>query len=411
MDEEELQKRFTDCVYFLASPLTCKKGIECEYRHSEIARLNPRDCWYWLGGCCFNPDCAFRHPPLEGFKEAYHEPSNLNIPPALPTDKSHKSNIPCYFYSKGFCNKGDKCSFLHGHADVIPPLKPSKPTSMVNNIPLLSEKKSSAESQTGSPPVKPHPNPSEPTQIDHTDTIRKHTEDESQQEISTEEESQESESESGDVSNSVDLPEEFVQSESDVFNDQSPDFDLVFEERLGSDQDVDFFSDHQHEETEGDPIEYHHHHHHHSAYNQLGNDFIKDVYDGLDKVEESRTSIFCRLSLKKKRPIFNGRKSHNNNDLREHLKRRKVLNDGLPLPYVISQGYDGNFRKRKAKAVTVKVNNRYKKPQQKRRFKEKSGGVFMGPKTLCEIKEEKMKNGFQGPRPLSEILKNKRKIG
>nr|KYP51121.1 Zinc finger CCCH domain-containing protein 17 [Cajanus cajan] len=61
MDEDSL-KRSTDCVYFLASPLTCKKGAECEYRHNEIARLNPRDCWYWLSGQCLNPTCAFRHP-------------------------------------------------------------------------------------------------------------------------------------------------------------------------------------------------------------------------------------------------------------------------------------------------------------------------------------------------------------
>lgn len=38
------------------------QGIECEYRHSEIARLNPRDCWYWLAGSCLNPSCPFRHP-------------------------------------------------------------------------------------------------------------------------------------------------------------------------------------------------------------------------------------------------------------------------------------------------------------------------------------------------------------
>ncbi|KAM2071910.1 hypothetical protein ACFX1X_040800 [Malus domestica] len=50
----------------LASPLTCKKGSECEYRHSEYARINPRDCWYWLNGSCLNLKCAFRHPPLDG---------------------------------------------------------------------------------------------------------------------------------------------------------------------------------------------------------------------------------------------------------------------------------------------------------------------------------------------------------
>ncbi|KAL0296502.1 UNVERIFIED_CONTAM: Zinc finger CCCH domain-containing protein 17 [Sesamum radiatum] len=60
--EEEALKRNTDCVYFLASPLTCKKGSECEYRHSDIARVNPRDCWFWLHGNCLNPKCGFRHP-------------------------------------------------------------------------------------------------------------------------------------------------------------------------------------------------------------------------------------------------------------------------------------------------------------------------------------------------------------
>lgn len=38
------------------------QGADCEYRHSEIARLNPRECWFWVSGACLNPTCAFRHP-------------------------------------------------------------------------------------------------------------------------------------------------------------------------------------------------------------------------------------------------------------------------------------------------------------------------------------------------------------
>ncbi|XP_057550860.1 zinc finger CCCH domain-containing protein 32-like [Amaranthus tricolor] len=109
--EEELLKRNTDCVYFLASPFTCKKGAECEYRHSEMARLNPRDCWYWLSGNCLNLTCAFRHPPLDVLKEA----STKGTPP-LPSQSSMpatKTTVPCYFYYNEFCNKGDKCPFLH----------------------------------------------------------------------------------------------------------------------------------------------------------------------------------------------------------------------------------------------------------------------------------------------------------
>uniref|UniRef100_A0A453DDH2 C3H1-type domain-containing protein n=1 Tax=Aegilops tauschii subsp. strangulata TaxID=200361 RepID=A0A453DDH2_AEGTS len=62
--EEEALRRNTDCVYFLASPLTCKKGNQCDFRHSEGARMNPRDCYYWLNGNCLNPKCSFRHPVI-----------------------------------------------------------------------------------------------------------------------------------------------------------------------------------------------------------------------------------------------------------------------------------------------------------------------------------------------------------
>ncbi|EOA23581.1 hypothetical protein CARUB_v10016777mg [Capsella rubella] len=114
--EEEALKWNTDCVYFLASPLTCKKGAECEYRHSEYARMNPRDCYYWLNGNCMNPKCGFRHPPLEGLL------GNQGGAPAGPVQPAHataqhpgvaKQPVPCVFFQKGMCMKGDMCSFLH----------------------------------------------------------------------------------------------------------------------------------------------------------------------------------------------------------------------------------------------------------------------------------------------------------
>lgn len=115
--DEETQKRNTDCVYFLASPLTCKKGNECEYRHSESARINPRDCWYWLGGNCLNPTCSFRHPPLDGLSGG--APSPATVPPSSSTSlpasgTANKPKVPCYFFQQGFCVKGDKCPFVHG---------------------------------------------------------------------------------------------------------------------------------------------------------------------------------------------------------------------------------------------------------------------------------------------------------
>lgn len=98
---EEVQKKNTDCVYFLASPLTCKKGSDCEFRHSESARNNPRDCWYWLSGSCLNSNCAFRHPPLEAIPEG-------------ELAAGGRSRVPCYYFMQGYCAKGDKCSFMHG---------------------------------------------------------------------------------------------------------------------------------------------------------------------------------------------------------------------------------------------------------------------------------------------------------
>ncbi|CAN4087550.1 unnamed protein product [Withania somnifera] len=126
--EEEAVKSNTDCVYFLASPLTCKKGSQCEYRHSDMARLNPRDCWYWLNGNCLNPKCAFRHPPLDGYLEA-QVPNAMafSVAPMVPgvPYASSKQSVPCIFFQQGICRKGDKCPFMH--AQSIDSDKPTPP--------------------------------------------------------------------------------------------------------------------------------------------------------------------------------------------------------------------------------------------------------------------------------------------
>ncbi|KAK1416342.1 hypothetical protein QVD17_32131 [Tagetes erecta] len=112
-EEDEFLKRNTDCVYFLASPLTCKKGSECEYRHSDIARVNPRDCWYWLNGNCLNPKCAFRHPPLDGLLEA-EDPTSMGPVSQAPV----KQGVACIFFQKGYCLKGHLCPFSHGQPKI-----------------------------------------------------------------------------------------------------------------------------------------------------------------------------------------------------------------------------------------------------------------------------------------------------
>ncbi|KAH9624017.1 hypothetical protein KSS87_008610 [Heliosperma pusillum] len=121
--EDDLWKRSTDCVYFLASPLTCKKGNQCEYRHSEAARNNPRDCYYWLNGTCsMNANCVYRHPPLDVLVPpqggSYAGPSPLMPPSGAPfssiPQNAAKQAVPCIFFQRGFCSKGDRCTYLHG---------------------------------------------------------------------------------------------------------------------------------------------------------------------------------------------------------------------------------------------------------------------------------------------------------
>ncbi|MFS8021227.1 putative transcription factor C3H family [Helianthus anomalus] len=145
-EEDEVLKRNTDCVYFLASPLTCKKGSECEYRHSDIARVNPRDCWYWLNGNCLNPKCAFRHPPLDGLVGP-DAPTPMGPPAPAPAPVPHstpyatpKQGVPCIFFQKGYCLKGHLCPFLHGPPNLVinKPTQPG-PTNPVTELPKMAQ--------------------------------------------------------------------------------------------------------------------------------------------------------------------------------------------------------------------------------------------------------------------------------
>ncbi|XP_071729513.1 zinc finger CCCH domain-containing protein 32-like [Rutidosis leptorrhynchoides] len=453
MDEEELHKRLTDCVYYLASPLTCKKGIECEYRHSEMARLNPRDCWYWLGGCCFNPDCAFRHPPLEGLKEAYHESINPNDGPAVPLIKT---NVPCYFYSKGYCNKGDKCSFLHGPADGYKSSKPvspvnnavplenklSKAVSQVNNaIPL--EKKLSAGNNTLSTPFESHSDPADSAQIEQTQQLASESTEkgDSSEEnlISSDSRVSRDETVHTESDQSSDLkPYEVVHNESDAYNDQSPDmktygyvereswmespprFDVFVNngsKRVAYEKDgTDYYSVHDDVHMDLDvhhtnPIDHHQH-----------NEKRYGVLERLDKVsEQSRGSIFYRLSYKKRNgptePVYSNRRR--GTDLRDLLKKHRVVDfKGCNIdhrfrrnpPRHVSRGGEVDFDYRGNAWKTVSV-NKYRQPIRKPRFftaevskSRKStlkpsrdngsfnrAAIFTGPKTLDQIKEEKKK--------------------
>ncbi|GAB2251846.1 hypothetical protein Droror1_Dr00004693 [Drosera rotundifolia] len=138
--EDDAWKKNTDCVYFLASPLTCKKGIECEFRHSEAARLNPKDCYYWMNGACLNPKCPFRHPPLDALPEVPAAASGgLPVPsfPAFPSVQygAAKLGVPCIFFQKGYCLKGDRCPFVHGSYPASNKVPQAQPTAAPAGLP------------------------------------------------------------------------------------------------------------------------------------------------------------------------------------------------------------------------------------------------------------------------------------
>jgi len=88
-----------DCFFFLQG--TCSKGDGCEFRHSEIARLNPSICKFWLASKCKNPMCGFKHPPIPA--QVYSSLSGTK----------DKSKIPCYYETQPSGCQKDDCPYLH----------------------------------------------------------------------------------------------------------------------------------------------------------------------------------------------------------------------------------------------------------------------------------------------------------
>ncbi|GMQ06930.1 hypothetical protein CsSME_00051339 [Camellia sinensis var. sinensis] len=203
--DEELQKRNTDCVYFLASPLTCKK-VRTTLRHCKASaklsffvsmglnvsidtvRLRGSTLEIvgtgWQGAVLiplvlFDILAFVKHSALLKYQEAvmvfqsrllgvmdlpldaHTEVSSESAPPQNRCSAPvNKVNVPCYFYFNGFCNKGDGCSFLHGPDDGIPAWKSSRTDTAVSDAPPL-ENKMSAGSDTGTAPIETRCNPSE----------------------------------------------------------------------------------------------------------------------------------------------------------------------------------------------------------------------------------------------------------
>ncbi|RWW30332.1 hypothetical protein GW17_00005097 [Ensete ventricosum] len=86
--EEEAVKGNTDCVYFLASPLTCKK---------------PLDSWFAMP----MPTSGPLQPPPTAV--------STQIPAAhVPSSNASKKSTPCYYFQRGQCLKGERCPYVHG---------------------------------------------------------------------------------------------------------------------------------------------------------------------------------------------------------------------------------------------------------------------------------------------------------
>ncbi|PRQ46440.1 putative transcription factor C3H family [Rosa chinensis] len=518
MEEQDLLNRNTDCVHFMASPPACDKGLECEFRHSKMARLNPKVCWYWLAGECFNPTCAFRHPPLEGHEAAPSETTPSSI-------SANKSNIPCYFYLNGMCNKGDRCSFLHDADGSASTGKCSNTASACTEA-LPSENKASTVNETVSAPTVAHQNPLETAAKATVDAIFQPKQDldyrEQLQKSASPHVSEYGDEEADEIrSNSLLLPAEAsIHSKSPLFTDQSseegaddlivqeewwessPGFDVLVDGKSEEDSPEYFPTlDGEHWELNKEwhdydnPDEYDPQH---PGAELLHENQIYDSYDCLDTrylfgnersihgYAEDRMLDSILSRKRKLMPLEVAVDDQDGLDLRNHLRRRRVIDDysssGLSRMHESiqligrsqewPQRHDTGWQRRLASEVENRTfesrrenesfNNagierrphrhtqhyRSRKHQERRLAKPEvpSSGfsrrpiprdkrssiedstVFTGPKSLAQIKEEKMKaeeNGrgirksrcvqrtrddFQGPKPFTEILKEKRKL-
>lgn len=81
---------------------------------------------------------------MDGHIEASSEPVTSNH----SSVSVNKTNAPCYFYYNSFCNKGERCSFLHGPDSSAPAWK-SLTTGSAGNDTYPSENKTLTESDTG----------------------------------------------------------------------------------------------------------------------------------------------------------------------------------------------------------------------------------------------------------------------
>ncbi|GLT71833.1 hypothetical protein SLA2020_438250 [Shorea laevis] len=384
----------------------------------------------------------------------------------------NKTNAPCYFYFNGFCNKGDRCSFMHGPDGSAPAETHLNPSESASKLPINLNFLPKEELQQAVPKILFLQSASPQIAVcEYDDAVIR--------------------------SESLIPAEGFIQGRSHICTDQSseeqveddiepeerwessPGFDVLVDdksENLGYEDDPEYLLDLDREHRE------------------LNSHFL--VYDFEDSVEYN--PMYPDAELLCERDICDGKRKLvpmelavgdcNDMDLRNHLRRRRVIDD-CRIPgssrrhgsshlidrsqkrpqrhgmgpwlhrrlasevgkYTIeSLGENGtflnganqhgllrrsqqdrskkHFRKRRLpkRHFSSEVS---RKPIERERRSTHESNTFTGPKTLDQIKEEKKKaedNGdyiwkfgnssrttlanFQGPKPLSEILKGKRRL-
>jgi len=132
------KKKETDCWFFLNAE--CTKKETCEFRHSEVAKSNPKVCRNWMksGQCEAGANCTFRHP------------SKL-----VPPFGQEKVKIPCTFFMKGECWKGEHCPYLHQIPRQFVYINPQLAAKSSPSEETSVQKQDSAKMRETAPPLPP----------------------------------------------------------------------------------------------------------------------------------------------------------------------------------------------------------------------------------------------------------------
>ncbi|CAN0900260.1 Zinc finger CCCH domain-containing protein 17 [Linum grandiflorum] len=420
-----------------------------------MARLNPRDCWFWLSGTCLNPTCAFRHPPLEMPAET---PSESGGTPSQAPQSTNKPSVPCFFYFQGFCGKGDKCAFSHSPDCSTPPAKSFKAPSTTNSDvhPVENNNKNSTGNKTAATPTEARHNPfvtpkkpsvqvklqvqqlvpktvvhnptpqiaasnGEGSGVIGSDTV-----------LPSENYNEEDRSNMGANQNSEDHVDDRVEPEERW--ESSPGFDVLVDDEeenhrhYEDEQEYMAALDREQRESDNRFAEYGFEgsvrHEEPLGYSQSRE---MDLRDHLRKRRAVDAEPFTRSSRRR-----SGDRPYEQHGLSERLRGRLASEVGRTEDY----GMHSNGRRRHDRPREYRERRPFipsevrRRPFTRERRSSEACGEFSAPKSLAEIREEKRRaeeNGYQnerdeemggmesakfdGPRPLNEILKEKKKLG